>query len=871
MNLFELFVKIGADTSEADKAIGEQKKSISEYRSDVAKLAAQYRKSGMDSSEAMKKAYSEIDKSQYAIGESAKSTAGKVAGFWESAGKKIKSGAQTVAQKVESVFATAAKVGTAAIGAGAAAAGALVKQAVAAYGEYEQLVGGVETLFGDAAKNVQENAAKAFKTAGMSANDYMNTTIALSASLIQSLGGDTAKAAEIADLAITDMSDNVNKMGTSAEMVQNAYRGFVRQNFTMLDNLALGYGGTKEEMERLLADAEKISGVKYDISSLADMIQAIHVVQTEMDITGTTAKEAATTIQGSANSMKAAWKNLIVGVSDDNQDFDKLMDDFVDSVETAGDNMIPRVEKSLDGVAKLVEKGSEKIIPKAIQVITKNLPKFINAGAKIVTAIGQGITKNAPELLKAGTDALSSLIKTANVTAKGVLAEVKKSAPEIVSQIKDIATEADGTIVAVGGIAGAIKALAKGDYVGAAIGGVVAAIGLIKKASDDSKQAIKGLSDEEDLYLEKAKLAAESLDDLLEDRNNNITAVETETKATEKLWKELQTLTDEQGYVKDGAAARAEYILGELNKALGTEYEMNDNIIDQYGKMRDEIDKLILKKRAERLLEASAGAYDEAKANLAEYSSAAGLAAESLATAKKNLAALTEQAQKERHNPLAPIKYAVKITQARNAIKEAQAEYDKLSKNAATAAETVSAYEDAMLASSEQNYARVAEILERDTAYRWKHVGDIKKITDEEAEQLVSDWKNAERAASFYRSQYSKGAEGFTAETASELEGKADELKKLIDQYKGVLDVSAITEAGKRALESKLNATQAAKEDALPSQVTAFADDVATKIASQLKGLKVELDSGKLVGGITDEMDRTLGNKYAFRLRGAMA
>ena len=207
----------------------------------------------------------------------------------------VKKKTQSLAQSIDKGLTTAAKVGTAAIGAGAAAAGALVKQAVEAYGEYEQLVGGVETLFGDAAGTVQKNAAKAFKAAGMSANDYMSTAIAFSASLIQSLGGDTVKAAEIADLAITDMSDNVNKMGTSAEMVQNAYRGFVRQNFTMLDNLALGYGGTKEEMNRLLADAERLSGVKYDISSLSDIIKAIHVVQSELEITGRTAKESATT------------------------------------------------------------------------------------------------------------------------------------------------------------------------------------------------------------------------------------------------------------------------------------------------------------------------------------------------------------------------------------------------------------------------------------------------------------------------------------------------------------------------------------------------------------------------------------------------
>ncbi len=645
------------------------------------------------------------------------------------------------------------------------------------------------------------------------------------------------------------------------------------------------YGGTKTEMERLIADANDVkvaNGEMADlsISSFANMIEAIHIIQEQQGITGTTAKEAATTIQGSVNSMKAAWQNLIVGVADDNQDFDKLMDDFVDSVETAGDNIIPRVEKSLDGVAKLVEKSSEKLIPKAVQVITKNLPKFINAGTKVVSAVAQGITKNAPALLKAGTNALSNLIKTANVTAKKILAEVKKSAPEIITQIKGIASEADGTIIAVGGISGAIKALAKGDYIGAAIGGVVAAIGLIKTASDNSKQSIKGLSDEEAAYLTSASAAADSFETILGTRKENITAISTEMDNAKKLWGELQTITDEQGKVQEGQEARASYILGELNKALGTEYEMNDGIIAQYGKMREEIDKLILKKRAERLLEASATAYDEAKASLAERSTAAGLAAEALANAQKNAAAIQAQLDAMGRNvePYAAQVALGKLKDAKKAVEEAQAEYDKLSQSASDAAETISAYEDAMRASSEQKYARVAEILERDTAYRWQHVGDIKKITDEEAEQLVSDWKNAERAASFYRSQYAKGAEGFTSETASDLETKAADLKKLIDEYKGVLGAdtaSSIAKAGKARMATQVYASSGlpttTERDVATQQVNAFADELATKILGGMKGLKVELDTGKLVGGISDEMDKSLGNKYAYQIRGAMA
>lgn len=215
------------------------------------------------------------------------------------------------------------------IAAGLAVASAAVikigKDAISAYGDYEQLVGGVETLFKDSSDTVIQNAANAYKTAGMSANEYMETVTSFSASLLQSVGGDTVKAAEQADTAIRDMSDNANKMGTSMEAIQNAYQGFAKQNYTMLDNLKLGYGGTKEEMERLLEDASKLSGIEYDISSYSDIVDAIHIVQNEMGITGTTAKEASTTIQGSISSMKGAWQNLLTGLTDENQNINTLV------------------------------------------------------------------------------------------------------------------------------------------------------------------------------------------------------------------------------------------------------------------------------------------------------------------------------------------------------------------------------------------------------------------------------------------------------------------------------------------------------------------------------------------------------------------
>ena len=306
---------------------------------------------------------------------------------------------KSFAAKLKSGFGVAAKAGGAAIAATATAVAALTKSAVEAYADYEQLVGGVETLFKDSADQVQMYAANAYQTAGLSANAYMETVTSFSASLLQSLGGDTAKAAEYADLAITDMSDNANKMGTDMESIQYAYQGFAKQNYTMLDNLKLGYGGTKEEMERLIADANKLreaQGLSADltIDSYADVVTAIHAVQTEMGITGTTAAEASTTIEGSVNTMKSAWANLVTGLADDSADFDTLMSNFVDSVVTVGENIIPRIQTTINGVTQLVSAASKTIVPLVVDTLMQNLPALLTAGVDLVFALVNGMLDN---------------------------------------------------------------------------------------------------------------------------------------------------------------------------------------------------------------------------------------------------------------------------------------------------------------------------------------------------------------------------------------------------------------------------------------------------------------------------------------------
>lgn len=283
-------------------------------------------------------------------------------------------------------------MGAVVVAAGAAAV-KLGQEVIAAYSDYEQLVGGVDTLFGEASKTVQGYAETAFKTAGMSANTYMETVTGFSASLIQSLGGDTTKAAKVADMAITDMADNANKMGTGISSIQDAYQGFAKQNYTMLDNLKLGYGGTKSEMERLLADAEKFSGIKYDISSYADVAEAIHVIQTEMGITGTTAKEATETISGSIAGMQSAIGNLMAGLGNADADIKVLIGNVVDAFQNVVKNITPVIQNivaalppALNGILKAVGDLLPTLLSTVVNLFTQMLSTILTLLPQLIPA-----------------------------------------------------------------------------------------------------------------------------------------------------------------------------------------------------------------------------------------------------------------------------------------------------------------------------------------------------------------------------------------------------------------------------------------------------------------------------------------------------
>jgi phage-related protein len=345
--------------------------------------------------------------------------------FGSSLGGKVVSGFGSTIKKG---FALAAKAGIATISAASAGIGAIVKSSASAYADYEQNIGGVETLFKDNADTIVKYASEAYKTAGISANDYMQNVTSFSASLLQGLGGDTAQAAEIANEAMVDMSDNANKMGTDISSIQNAYQGFAKQNYTMLDNLKLGYGGTAAEMARLindsgvLGDSIKVNEKTVNSVSFDKMIEAIHKVQTELDITGTTSKEAATTVSGSLGSVKAAWANLMSGMGDKNADLKNLIKEMVNTVKTFAKNIMPVIKQALSGVTTLISELAPDIAAELPQLVSDLLPQLIEAGTQIFQTLVKGISDNIGTITQAAITAITT-IATALIQNTGPLVQ----------------------------------------------------------------------------------------------------------------------------------------------------------------------------------------------------------------------------------------------------------------------------------------------------------------------------------------------------------------------------------------------------------------------------------------------------------------
>lgn len=469
-----------------------------------------------------------------------KSVIGSVKNMNESM-KDATNSASKMSSVMKGIGSSAIKVGKGLAVAGAAAATAvtaLVSKSVGAFSDYEQLTGGVETLFGAGGRSVEEyaqsvgksvsdiqgkydslmsaqnvvleNANKAYMTAGMSANEYMDTVTGFSASLISSLGGDTNKAADYANSALVDMSDNANKMGTNMTDIQNAYQGFAKQNYTMLDNLKLGYGGTQAEMKRLLSDAQKITGQKYDISSFADITQAIHAIQTQMDITGTTAKEASTTISGSWGSLKAAFENTLVSLTTGGKMFDQSLDALVDSAKTFGQNVIPAITGALSGVGSLIESLAPVIVAELPSMVSDILPHLVSATKSLVTglisqlpALGKAVLDAIPSIFDGMTDVIGeSSVGKLKGSFEGLKNTITDTFSNIGPMLKDfceggISTFCDALSTAMDLASGAISVIeALSPVIGAVAGAIITYKGavLLWNAAETAKNVVMGIS-----------------------------------------------------------------------------------------------------------------------------------------------------------------------------------------------------------------------------------------------------------------------------------------------------------------------------------------------------------------------------------------
>jgi phage-related protein len=455
--------------------------------------------------------------------------------------KDATSSASKMTSVMQGIGSGVAKVGKGLAIAGTAAATAvtaLVSKSVGAFADYEQLTGGVETLFGAGGRSVEEyaqsvgksvsdiqgkydslmsaqnavleNANKAYMTAGMSANEYMDTVTGFSASLISSLGGDTNKAADYANSALVDMSDNANKMGTDMESIKNAYQGFAKQNYTMLDNLKLGYGGTQEEMKRLLSDAEKLTGQKYDISSFADITQAIHAIQTQMDITGTTAKEASTTISGSWGSLKAAFENTLVGLTTGGEMFNQSLDALVDSAKTFGQNVIPAITGALSGVGSLIESLAPVIVAELPSMVSDILPHLVSAAKSLVIglisqlpALGRAVLDAIPSIFDGMTDVIGeSSVGKLKGSFEGLKNTITDTFSNIGPMLKDfceggISTFCDALSTAMDLASGAISVIeALSPVIGAVAGAIITYKGAVMlwNAAETAKNVVMGIS-----------------------------------------------------------------------------------------------------------------------------------------------------------------------------------------------------------------------------------------------------------------------------------------------------------------------------------------------------------------------------------------
>lgn len=708
----------------------------------------------------------------------------------------------------------------------------IVKSSLDAVGNYEQLVGGVETLFGDSAVKVLRNAADAYKTAGLSANDYMETVTSFSASLLQGLGGDTEKAADLANQALIDMADNANKMGTDMEAIQNAYQGFAKQNWTMLDNLKLGYGGSATEAVRLINRANELDSTilgvgqsikKIDEVSFDQIIRAIHVVQDDLGITGTTAEEAATTIQGSMQAAKAAWDNFLSGAGDVNA--------FVAAFDTALDNVINNlkviVPRVVDGLSQMVD----KIMPLIPGIINDFLPVVI----KGITSLVSGVVKALPKLLKTVGKALASNLESILTVAwvpvlafQSKITEAFTKMPKTVSgSLQKIGTSIKTWATSLGGIVTIISAV---------VGGLTMLHNYMRD-NDPYRQRMAAVKELTDSYAE-LKAAQEE----------TISTANAEYDYTQQLADELMSIVDANGKVNEGYEARAEFIAGELSSALGIEIELVDGVIQNYGELAASIDKVIEKTRAEALLMAQEEGYREAVAHLNEYKQGMEEAAEQLAAAQQRMA----DAQNSMYsNPGI-------IAARQRELDAAQAYFDSMEMLYNGAMQEIQTYESDSVAILEGRYTEVTGYQALEEAAWQGHMDTTADIIEAGGEKMAAAAEGAVTATAASAQKSAKEA-NFESIGENMVTGMGQGMDARLGWLK--LKAAQIALAAKRAAEQELGIQSPSKVFKQIGEYVdeGFAEGIEAKASDVTDAVKtITVDMQDLGADLLDRFDRLM-------------
>ena len=679
------------------------------------------------------------------------------------------------------------------------------KQALQSYADYEQLIGGVETLFKDSAKTVEGYANQAYKTAGLSANKYMETVTSFSASLLQGLNNDTAKTAEVANMAIIDMADNANKMGTSMEMIQNAYQGFAKQNYTMLDNLKLGYGGTKTEMVRLINDSKILN---HEIKNLDDItfdqiVQAIHVVQENMGITGTTAKEAEHTITGSVASMKSAWQNLLTGIADGNQDLGKLVNNFVDSVITAGKNVVPRVKEIVEGVKKLITNLVKEVFPKLKKEIPELKPLiegfewFIKNRNMIVGALKAIAVAFAVAKVAQFTKSISDGGKALLVMVKDLaLATTATTANTTATVANTTATTAGTTATTALSVAqGLLNKVMSANPVGVVVAGLVALYAIMNKVTESSRklaEAEKENYEEIQAETQKIKDNQQAWNELTQARQDTINVGMTELSNYKALYTELDSIVDANGRVKEGYEARASFITTTLKDALGVEIELVGDQVKGMQNLRDSIDEVIEKKKAQIILNSQEELYTEAVnkqmeavRQLTEYQNR--LAEEKKKEEEINNAVIEAQnkyneAQKW-GGAIAAYYYSTELKNAQKR-KEAWEQGVVDLENSITQSESLVAEYTYNIGQYEANMALAhAEKYDEMTNITWNYVKDYSNATDAEKAMLEDNVANTTKLLDILKQNRSDANANIIDGEIAKNERLLAEQQKALDEY----------------------------------------------------------------------------------------